>query len=48
MIVVGVSWILYWALVDAFNLEALQAALMTGIVFILLGLVLGERPWNHD
>lgn len=47
MIVVGVSWILYWALVDAFNLDSLKAALITGIVFILLGLVLGERPWNR-
>lgn len=44
MIVVGVSWVLFWALADVFKVEVLLAALVTGVVFVLLGLVLGERP----
>lgn len=44
MIIVGVSWVLFWALVEAFKLEIVTAAIVTGVAFILLGLVLGERP----
>lgn len=35
---VGVSWLLFWLLVDMFNIESLKAALVTAIVFILVGL----------
>lgn len=47
MIIVGVSWILFWALVKVFSVEVTLAAIVTGVVFILLGLVLGERPFNR-
>lgn len=38
MIIVGISWLFYWALIDVFKVETLQAALFTGIVFILVAL----------
>jgi hypothetical protein len=39
MIAIGLSWILYWSLVDSFGIEALKATLITGIVFIAIGLL---------
>lgn len=53
MLIVGVSWVLFWALVQVFTVKVLTAALTTGIVFILLGLILGEVgthsawPWRR-
>lgn len=45
MVVIGISWILYWALIDVLAVAPLKSAIITGVVFVLLGLVLGERPW---
>lgn len=39
MVLVGLSWLLFWLLVDVFNIESLKAALVTAIVFILIGLL---------
>lgn len=47
MVLIGMSWLIYWLLVDVFILEALKAALVVAIVFILAGLILGERPWER-
>lgn len=47
MVLVGLSWLIFWLLVDVFDVEALKAALATGIVFLIMGLILGERPWNR-
>lgn len=44
---VGVAFIVFWGLVEVFAITVTKSALVTGIVFILLGLVLGERPWNR-
>lgn len=43
MLLVGTSWIVFWLLASVFKVELLLAALVTGIIFILLGLILGER-----
>lgn len=45
MILVGISWVLYWALIDVFGINALKAALVTGIVFVLLGLAYEGRGY---
>lgn len=45
MVLVGLSWLVFWLLVDVFSIEALKAALATAIIFIVLGLIWGERPW---
>lgn len=51
MLVCGISFILFWGLVQAFKVELLTAALVTGIIMILLGLLLGEAnagwPWKR-
>jgi len=38
MVLIGVSWLFYWLLVDTFKVESLKAALVTGVVFILVSL----------
>ena len=43
-ILVGVSWLFYWLLQDSFNVTSLKAALITGVVFILVGLLIGYGP----
>lgn len=44
MLVVGLSWLVYWLLASVFSVDALKAALATGIIFIVLGLLVGENP----
>lgn len=38
MLMIGISWLLYWLLIEIFSVEALHAALAVAIVFIVLGL----------
>lgn len=45
MIAIGISWVLFWALVSIFHVDPETAALVTGVVFILVGLLWGERPF---
>lgn len=42
---VGVAFLFDWALVDIFNINALKATLVTGVVFIIIGLCVDYRPW---
>jgi hypothetical protein len=44
MIIVGASWLFYWLMVDTFEVEAMKAALVTGFVFILVGLLFEFGP----
>lgn len=46
MVLVGLSWLVYWLLVSVFDVEAIKAVLSVAIIFIVLGLILGERPWE--
>lgn len=39
MLIVGLSWLVYWLMVDVFDVESLKAALVTGLIFIILGVV---------
>lgn len=48
MIVVGVAFVVFWALLSVFSIPVAVAAATTGVAFILFGLVLGERPWNRQ
>lgn len=43
-ILVGLSWLLYWGLVDVFKVDPLKSALVTAVVFVAIGLLV-ERPW---
>lgn len=45
MVYVGASWIVFYLLAKVFAIELLMAALVTGIIFVLLGLLVGERPF---
>lgn len=44
-LLIGASWLFYWALVDVFNINNLKAALVTGVVFIIVGLLYDHTPW---
>lgn len=46
MLLIGISWLVYWLLVGVFTVEAIKAALVTGIIFVILGLLIGDRPWS--
>lgn len=48
MLIVGLSWLVYWLMVDVFSVEAIKAALVTGLVFIILGLLVEGVPnWKR-
>lgn len=37
---VGLSWMVYWLLVNIFNVVEIKAALTTGLLFLVFGLLL--------
>jgi drug/metabolite transporter (DMT)-like permease len=43
MIVVGIAFLLWAALIQFIGVSMVTAALATGVVFVLLGLLFGER-----
>lgn len=43
MVVIGLSWLVFWLLIDVFNVETLKAALATGLMFVILGLLIGNN-----
>jgi len=45
MVVVGLSWLVCWLLTAVFEVELIHSVLATAIIFIVLGLILGERPF---
>lgn len=48
MLIVGLSWLVYWLMVDVFSVETIKAALVTGLVFIILGLLVEGVPnWKR-
>lgn len=48
MVLIGLSWIVWWMLVKVFVVELLKAALVVGLLYIIVGLLLGERPFIKD
>lgn len=47
MVLVGLSFLVYWLLQEVFTVAPLKAALVTGLIFVILGLLVGERPWDR-
>lgn len=45
MLAAGLSILVVWLLYIVFTIELGHALLATAIIFIILGLILGERPW---
>lgn len=45
MVLTGLAFLVTWLEVQVFGLEVVKALLVTAIIFIVLGLVVGERPW---
>lgn len=46
MFIVGVAFLLFWIIVEVFVLTIAKAALMTAVIFLILGLLMNERPWE--
>ncbi len=46
MLLVGVSWLVFWLLIDVFTVAIIKAALVTAIIFLILGVLAGEHPWT--
>ena len=44
MILIGLSWIVFWLMADVLKVELLLAALITGIVFVVLGILFEGAP----
>ncbi len=47
MVLVGLAFLVTWLEVVVFALGLDKAMLVTAILFILVGLVAGERPWDR-
>lgn len=47
MVLIGIAFVLLWLMVTVFTIELLKAALVVGIIYIVAGLLLGDRPWNN-
>lgn len=44
MLIVGLSWFVFWLLINVFTMAIDKAALVTALIFIILGVVLEGRP----
>lgn len=47
MIIVGLAFLVSWLFVVLSLLSVDKSLLVTAIVFIVLGILLGERPWER-
>jgi uncharacterized membrane protein YjjB (DUF3815 family) len=45
MVVVGLGFLVYWLCVQVFGVSVDKAALITALLFIIVGILVGERPW---
>jgi ABC-type sulfate transport system permease subunit len=46
MVLTGIAFLIFWGLQEAFStLTEIKAALITAVIFIILGIILGERPF---
>lgn len=45
MVITGLAFLLFWLLFSILNVAIGTAALVTAIVFVVLGLLNDERPW---
>jgi len=48
MVLIGISWLVFWLLVEVFTVTLMHAALATALIFIVLGLLVeGVPPWER-
>lgn len=48
MLLVGLGFLVAWLLYAVFVVVLSHALLATAIIFIVLGIILGERPWKSQ
>lgn len=44
MTLIGLSWIVFWMIIQVFAVELIKAALIVGIIFLVLGLLIDGIP----
>lgn len=44
MISIGLAFVVFWALIEAFALAVTKAAIVTGVLFVILGLLIEGVP----
>lgn len=48
MLIIGLSWLVFWLLQDVFSVEEIKSVLVTAIIFIVLGLITEGVPnWKR-
>jgi hypothetical protein len=47
MIFIGLEFLITWLQVQVFNVDLVKSLLVTAIIFIVLGFVMGERPFAN-
>jgi hypothetical protein len=43
MVLIGISWLFFWALINWFSIALVQSALITGLVFVVVALLFENR-----
>lgn len=44
LFIIGISWLVDWLLIAVFALNGVKAALVTGIIFLVVGLLIDYAP----
>lgn len=47
MVLIGLSWLVTWLQVQVFGVDLVKALLITALIFIIVGVLVGERPWER-
>jgi len=47
MVFTGLAFLICWLVMVLVNLGVDRAILITALLFIIGGILLGERPWEH-
>lgn len=45
MVLTGLAFLVTWLLVQVFSVELLHAILAVAIIWIVVGIIMGERPF---
>lgn len=44
MLLIGLSWLIFWSFIEVFGIALLKSALAVGLIYLVLGLWRDEIP----
>lgn len=47
MVLIGLSWLIGYFLYAVFNVTLVHTLLIVALIFIIVGFLVGERPWER-